>query len=120
MHDKKILVVDDSESMRKLLVEIFKDAGFTNIIEASNGNAAVELYNAEHPDIVLLDIIMPDKNGVEVLREIGKGARVIVVSAVGQDAMVAEARKLGACDYVVKPVDPNDIVAKTMRCFDIK
>lgn len=110
--EKKILIVDDSAFMRKVLRDIFESAGFLNFIEAGNGNEAIEKYKTEKPDFVFLDVIMPDVNGMDVLREIGKEAHVIVVSAVGQKEMIAQAKELGAVDYVVKPFDRDQVLEK--------
>jgi len=102
----KILLADDSAFMRKVLMDILTEAGFSDFLEAENGNQALELIEKESPDLVLLDIIMPELEGIGVLsklKELGNTTKVIVVSAVGQDAMIEEAKNLGAFGYVVKP-----------------
>jgi two-component system chemotaxis response regulator CheY len=113
--DKKILIVDDSAFMRKVLRDIFESAGYSDFIEAGNGREAVELFTSEHPDIIFLDIIMPEMSGMDVLREIGKQAKIIVVSAVGQKEMIDEATTLGALDYVVKPFDRDHVLEKARK-----
>lgn len=113
--DKKILIVDDSAFMRKVLRDIFESAGYTNFIEAGNGRDAIEKYQVDKPDVVFLDIIMPDVNGMDVLRVIGKQSKVIVVSAVGQKEMIEEAKNLGALDYVVKPFDRDQVLDKAQK-----
>lgn len=115
--EKKILIVDDSAFMRKVLRDIFESAGYTNFVEASNGREALEKWRSEHPDFMFLDIIMPEMNGMDVLREIGKEAQIIVVSAVGQKEMIEEAKSLGALDYVVKPFDRDQVLEKTSKYF---
>lgn len=113
--DKKILIVDDSAFMRKVLRDIFESAGYAQFIEAANGREAIEKWRAEKPDFIFLDVIMPEMNGIDVLREIGKEAKVIVVSAVGQDEMIKEAKSLGALDYVVKPFDRDLVLEKAHK-----
>lgn len=112
-----ILLVDDSSFMRKVLRDIIESAGYVDFLEAGNGKEAIELYQKHHPAFVFLDIIMPDVNGMDVLREIGTQAKVVVVSAVGQNAMVEEAKKLGALDYVIKPFE-RDLVLDTLRKYN--
>jgi len=109
---KKILIIDDSAFMRKVLRDIFESAGYSSFIEASNGREGIEKFKSEHPDFVFLDMIMPEVNGMDVLREIGKEAKIIVVSAVGQQEMITEAKSLGALDYVVKPFDRDQVLDK--------
>lgn len=113
--EKKILIVDDSAFMRKVLRDIFESAGYTNFVEAGNGREALERYKSDKPDFMFLDIIMPEMNGMDVLREIGKEAKIIVVSAVVQKEMVDEAKTLGALDYVVKPFDRDQVLEKTEK-----
>lgn len=113
--EKKILIVDDSAFMRKVLRDIFESAGFTNFSEAANGHEAVEKFRAERPDCIFLDIIMPEFNGMDVLREIGREARIVVVSAVGQKEMIDEAKSLGALDYVVKPFERDQVLEKVRK-----
>jgi two-component system chemotaxis response regulator CheY len=115
MLDKKILIVDDSPVMRKILRDTLEGAGYMNLIEATNGQEAMDIFATEKPDLMFLDIIMPDVSGMDVLREIGKGAKVVVVSAVGQNAMIDTAKKLGAMDYIIKPFDQDQVLAKTAR-----
>ncbi len=102
----KVLIVDDALFMRNLLRGIFEAAGYTVVGEAGNGAEAVEKYHALRPDLVMMDIVMPQKNGIEALQEItGDDPRACVVmcSALGQDNLVMEAVKHGARDFIVKP-----------------
>ena len=112
---KKILIVDDSAFMRKVLRDIFESVGFTLFVEATNGKEAIERYQSDKPDFMFLDIIMPDVNGMDVLRAIGRDAKVVVVSAVGQKEMIDEARSLGALDYIVKPFDREQVLEKAKK-----
>lgn len=109
---KKILVVDDSTFMRKILMNILTKMGYTDIIEASDGDEAVQKYKVEKPALVLLDIIMEKKDGIEVLREVmasDKKAKIVMVSAVGQEQMVKEAMDIGAADFIVKPFNASKV-----------
>jgi len=106
----KILIAEDSQFMRNVLKDILKEAGFEDVVEAENGQQALEKYDSEKPDLVLLDIIMPEVDGIEVLKKIGKEAKIIVVSAVGQEKMLKEAKGLGALDYIVKPFDNQKVI----------
>jgi two-component system, chemotaxis family, chemotaxis protein CheY len=107
----KILICDDSQFMRNVIKDALNSSGH-ELIEAENGKQALETYTTEKPDLLLLDIIMPEMDGIEVLKQLGEGAKVIVVSAVGQDKMVEEAKSLGALDYIVKPFEEGDILEK--------
>jgi two-component system chemotaxis response regulator CheY len=111
--DKKILLVDDAAFMRMLIKDTLTKNGYTAILEAADGEIAVQVYEAEKPDLVVMDITMPNKTGIEALSEI-KGkypeAKVIMCSAMGQEAMVVEAIKLGALDFIVKPFKPDRIL----------
>ncbi|MCL1788739.1 MAG: response regulator [Oscillospiraceae bacterium] len=111
--DKKILLVDDAAFMRMLIRDTLTKNGYTNILEAGDGEIACQVYEAEMPDLVVMDITMPNKTGIEALSEIkGKhpSAKVIMCSAMGQEAMVVEAIKLGALDFIVKPFKPDRIL----------
>ena len=114
MQNKKILIVEDSKMMSKFLEDHLRGEGYDNLISASNGKEAIDMYRKESPDLILLDIIMPEMNGMEVLREIGKEAKIIVLSAIGQDSIISEAKAAGAVSYLVKPFDRNDIIAKVL------
>ena len=111
-----ILIVDDDSASRKGWSSVLKSDGY-EIIEAVDGAEAVQKYEAEKPDLVLLDIIMEKKDGVQVLKEIKEkspDAKVIMVSAVGQEQMVKEAVSVGAADFIVKPFD-NAKVKETVK-----
>jgi two-component system chemotaxis response regulator CheY len=107
----KVLVVDDALFTRKVLREILEAEG-CEVVEASNGKDAVDKFRLEHPDLVLLDVSMPDMDGLTALRaikEVDRNAKVVMVSAMGQTSTVQEAMKFGACDFVVKPFRSNQI-----------
>jgi two-component system chemotaxis response regulator CheY len=113
--EKKLLIVDDSAFMRKVLRDIFESAGYTQFIEAGNGREAIEKYKSDAPDFIFLDVIMPDMNGMDVLREIGKQAKIIIISAVGQKDMITQAKQLGALDYIVKPFERDQVLEKAEK-----
>src|SRR5262249_8428508 len=109
----RVLVVDDAAFMRKMLGDVLGKAGHEVVGEGANGNEAIEQFQALRPDIMTLDITMPEKDGLTALREIlslDAGARVIMCSALGQEAKVLEAIKSGAKDFVVKPFQPDRVV----------
>ena len=109
----RVLVVDDAAFMRKMLSDVLGKGGHEVVGEAANGNEAVEQYQALRPDILTLDITMPDKDGLAALREIltiDSSARVIMCSALGQESKVLEAVKAGARDFVVKPFKPDRVL----------
>ena len=111
--DKKILIVDDAAFMRMMIKDTLKKSGYENIVEAADGEIACNTYAAEKPDLVIMDITMPNKTGIEALRDIkakDSGAKIIMCSAMGQEAMVLEAIKLGALDFIVKPFKPERII----------
>lgn len=111
----KIMIVDDSAFMRQVLKGILAGAGFARLVEADNGRKCLASLNEEKPDLVLLDIIMPEVDGLEVLKKIGKKTKVIVISAVGQEKIIEEAKKYGALDYVAKPFDEKEVLEKIQQ-----
>lgn len=111
----KIMIVDDSSFMRQVLKDILTAAGFVRFVEVDSGQECLERFSAEKPDIVLLDIIMPEMNGLEVLKTIGAKTKVVVISAVGQEKVIEEAKRRGALDYIVKPFDEKDVAAKITK-----
>lgn len=109
----KVLIVDDAAFMRMMLKDILTKNGFEVIGEAPNGLKAVEMYKAEKPDIVTMDITMPEMDGIEAVKQIKSfdpNAKVIMCSAMGQQAMVMEAIKSGARDFIVKPFQPERVL----------
>ncbi len=109
----KILVVDDAAFMRMTVKDALGKAGYTGIIEAADGLQAVEKYKEEKPDLVIMDITMPNMDGLQALKEIrayDSNASVVMCSAMGQESMVIEAIKSGAKDFIVKPFKPDRIL----------
>jgi two-component system chemotaxis response regulator CheY len=112
-----IMVVDDAMFMRKKCAQVLTQNGY-NVVEAANGAEAVCKFKESKPDGVLLDITMPDMDGIQALKEILKvdpGARVAMCSAMGQQSMVIEALKSGARDFVVKPFDVTRVLGAVQK-----
>ncbi len=108
--DVKFLICDDSILARKNLSALLKSFGYTDIIEVSNGQDAVNVYMHEHPTVALLDIVMPIKDGITATKEIleyDPKAIVIMVSSVGTQTNLREAIKAGAKDFIQKPVEKS-------------
>lgn len=109
----KIMLVDDAAFMRMMEKDTLVKNGYTDIIEAEDGAIAVDLYEKEKPDLVILDITMPNMDGLEALKTIkGKdpNATVVMCSAMGQESMVIDAIKSGAKDFIVKPFKPDRLL----------
>lgn len=107
-----VLVVDDAQFMRMRLNKLLSDAGH-KVVEAGNGLEALEQYEKHKPDIVMMDITMPEMDGLTALKELKKrhpDAKVIMCSALGQQSAVLEAIKSGASDFIVKPFEPERVL----------
>jgi two-component system chemotaxis response regulator CheY len=116
---KSVLVVDDAAFMRMMIRDILAREGYT-IHEAVNGRDAVEKYAEVRPDIVTMDITMPEMGGLEALRLIREEdaeARVLMVSAMGQQQMIVEALESGAMDFLVKPFQPTKVLETVKKCL---
>ena len=110
---KNILICDDAAFMRMMIKDILTKNGYNIAGEAENGAKAVEKYAELKPDLVLMDITMPEMDGIQALKKIRESdpnAAIIMCSAMGQEAMVVEAIKLGALDFIVKPFKPDRIL----------
>ena len=115
--DNKILIVDDAAFMRMMIKDTLKKNGYENLLEASDGEIAVQTYKTEKPDLVILDITMPNKNGLDALKEIiqiDPEAKIVMCSAMGQESMVVEAIRSGARDFIVKPFKAERVL-KTVQ-----
>lgn len=109
----KILLVDDAAFMRKVIMDTLTKNGYTDLYEAVDGVDAVEKFNELTPDLVIMDITMPNMDGLEALKTIRKqnpGANVVMCSAMGQEAMVIDAIQSGAKDFIVKPFKAERIL----------
>jgi two-component system chemotaxis response regulator CheY len=113
---KKILLVDDAAFMRKMIKDTLVKNGYTEVFEAVDGADAVEKFGEIAPDLVVMDITMPNMDGLEALKAIRAkdgSANVVMCSAMGQESMVMDAVRSGAKDFIVKPFKP-DRVLKTV------
>ena len=110
---KKDLIVDDAVFMRMKLKDILEKNGYEVVGEAQNGQEAFEKYQASTPDLVTMDITMPEVDGLEALkliRDFDGNAKVIMCSAMGQQGMVMDAIRAGAVDFIVKPFDTDRVI----------
>ncbi len=110
---KTVLIVDDIAFVRKNLSEILTQAHYQVIGEATDGLEAVSLYEKLRPDLVTMDVVMPQMSGIEATRKIlklDKNAKIIIVSAMGQENLVMEAINVGARDYILKPFSSEDVL----------
>ncbi len=115
---RTVLICDDAIFMRTMLADILRQASFEVVGEAATGEEAVELYRELKPDLVTMDIIMPGKGGIEAVREImeiSADAKILMCSAMGQQALVIEAIEAGARDFVVKPFQPSRVLEAVQR-----
>ncbi len=108
----KILITDDSVFMRKMLLNTLNSLGYTEVLQAQNGDEAVNFFKSEKPDITFLDIVMEGKDGISALQEIkaiDSNAKVIMLSAVGQESKINEAKSAGAIEFITKPFKNDQI-----------
>ncbi len=115
----RILIVDDALFMRGVLREIMEKNGYTVVGEAENGIEAIERYKELKPDIVTMDITMPDMTGmaaVKAIREFDGDAKIIMCSAMGQNTMVMEAMRNGTMDFIIKPFQASTVLEALRRC----
>jgi two-component system, chemotaxis family, chemotaxis protein CheY len=115
-----VLICDDAIFMRKMISDILTQAGYRVIGEAQNGAEAVRKYRELRPDLVTMDIVMPDMGGIDAVRTIiqeDPGARILMCSAMGQQALVIEAIEAGARDFVVKPFQPGRVLEAVQRAL---
>ncbi|SDJ72230.1 response regulator [Sediminibacillus albus] len=117
----KILIVDDAAFMRMMIKDILSKNGFEVVGEAQDGAQAVEKYKELSPDLVTMDITMPEKDGIAALKEIKQlngEAKVIMCSAMGQQAMVIDAIQAGAKDFIVKPFQSDRVIEAIQKVLD--
>ena len=110
---KRVLIVDDAAFMRMMIKDILSKNGYDVVGEADNGVRAVEKYKELTPDLVLMDITMPEMNGIDAIKNIkaiDPGAKVVMCSAMGQQAMVIESIQAGARDFIVKPFQADRVL----------
>lgn len=110
---KKVLIVDDAAFMRMMIKDILSKNGYEIVGEAENGLKAVEKHKELNPDLVIMDITMPEMDGILAVKEIRKtvpDAKIIMCSAMGQQAMVIDAIQAGAKDFIVKPFQAERVI----------
>ncbi len=111
--NNRILVVDDAAFMRMMIKDILSKNGYSVVGEAENGAKAIEKYKELNPDLVIMDITMPEVDGIQAVREIKKideDAKIVMCSAMGQQAMVIESIQAGAKDFIVKPFQADRVL----------
>ena len=109
----KIMLVDDAAFMRMMIKNALTASGYTDFVEAQDGAEAVTKYEEEKPDMVIMDITMPNMDGLQALkkiREADPSAKIVMCTAMGQESMVVDAIKSGARDFIVKPFDAQRVV----------
>jgi len=114
----RVLVCDAAIFMRTMIADILSGAGYEVVGEAETGLQAIERYRALNPDLVTMDIVMPDMGGIDAVREIVRqdpNAKILMCSAMGQQALVVEAIQAGAKDFVVKPFQPSRVLEAVQR-----
>jgi len=118
---KRVLIVDDAAFMRMMIKDILTKNGYEVVGEAENGLKAVEKYLDLRPDLVTMDITMPEMDGITAVKEIkaqDPSARIIMCSAMGQQAMVIDAIQAGAKDFIVKPFQPERVLEAVSKALD--
>lgn len=109
----KVLIVDDAAFMRMIIKDILTKNGYEISGEASNGLKAIEMYKKERPDVVTMDITMPEMDGISAVKgimQLDPTARIIMCSSLGQQSMVIDAIRAGARDFIVKPFQPDRVI----------
>ncbi|WP_284139961.1 MULTISPECIES: response regulator [unclassified Virgibacillus] len=117
----RILIVDDAAFMRMMIKDILVKNGFEVVGEAQDGAQAVEKYNELKPDLVTLDITMPEMDGITALKTIKEShpdAKIIMCSAMGQQAMVIDAIQAGAKDFIVKPFQADRVIEAIQKALN--
>lgn len=123
MKKVSLLIVDDSSFMREMLREIVESKGFNVIAEARDGCEASYKYKDHHPDLVIMDLVMPRKSGIEAVKEIlvfDPWAKIVMSVALGQERLALEALQAGAKDYFTKPYEPDDVLGKLRKALQRK
>jgi two-component system, chemotaxis family, chemotaxis protein CheY len=117
---KTVLIVDDIAFVRNTLNEILTQAHYQVVGEAKDGGEAIALYQKLKPDVVTMDVVMPHMGGIDAARKILKmdrNAKIIIISAMGQETLVMEAINVGIKDYILKPFTPDDIIKSVERAL---
>jgi two-component system chemotaxis response regulator CheY len=118
---KKVLIADDASFMRQMIRDIIEPEGFEVVGEASDGVEVVEKFKKLRPDVVMMDIVMPKRSGIDAVKAIkadDAGARIVMCSALGQESLVTEAIQAGARDFIVKPFKPDAVLSTLAKVVE--
>ena len=117
----RVLVADDASFMRQMIRDIIDPEGYEVVGEAADGVEVVEKYKELHPDIVMMDIVMPKRSGIDaekIIVEMSPQAKIVMCSALGQETLVMEAIQAGAADFIVKPFKPEAVVSTLKKVLE--
>jgi len=117
----RVLVADDASFMRQMIRDIIEPEGFEVVGEAADGVEVMEMFKELQPDLVMLDIVMPRRSGMDAVRELvalDPQARIVMCSALGQEALVMEAMQAGAKDFIVKPFKPEAVLTTLKKVLE--
>jgi two-component system chemotaxis response regulator CheY len=117
----RVLIADDASFMRQMIRDVIEPEGFEVVGEASDGVEVIEKFKELHPDVVMMDIVMPKRSGIDAVKGIvamDPTARVVMCSALGQETLVMEAIEAGAKDFIVKPFKPDSVVATLRKALE--
>ncbi len=117
----RVLIADDASFMRQMIREIIEPEGYEVVGEATNGIEAVDQFEALHPDIVTMDIVMPKRSGIDAVKGIlakHPDAKIVMCSALGQETLVMEALQAGARDFIVKPFKPDSVISTLSKILE--
>jgi len=117
----RVLIADDASFMRQMIRDIIEPEGFEVVGEASDGVEVIEKFKELHPDMVMMDIVMPKRSGIDSVKGIiamDPTARVVMCSALGQESLVMEAIEAGAKDFIVKPFKPEAVVSALKKALE--
>ena len=118
---KRVLIADDASFMRQMIRDIIEPEGYEVVGEASDGVEVVEKFRKLRPDLVMMDIVMPKRSGIDAVRAIRSedaGATVVMCSALGQETLVMEAIQAGAKDFIVKPFKPDAVITTLAKVVE--
>jgi len=118
---KRVLIADDASFMRQMIRDIIEPEGYEVVGEAADGVDVVEKFRRLHPDVVMMDIVMPKRSGIDAVKAIkaaDAGACVVMCSALGQESLVIEAMQAGARDFIVKPFKPDAVLATLAKVVE--
>ena len=116
----KVLIVDDSKLIRNIIKDELEKKGHKIVAEATNGKEAIEYFKEKNPDLITMDITMDEMDGLEAIQEIfklNKKAKIIVVSALGQDELINSAIDMGVLDFIIKPFEPGRLIKSVNKAL---